>query len=274
MANCPKCGYRLRFIDVKAECPKCGVNLMYYNHQERLAEDADRAEEEHIKMQPKIDRVKFAFAGTKLSIVRLICLFIPIGMLFLPLAHVSVNLPYKSIDADISILNVVMDIVMELKFDILIDMIVGSSITRVAFICYALSIVFVFVAAIFAILNIPFDSVSCSPKGFKRNLTLSGCGIAFTVLSIISFLVFNSQLTSKFGAMYSGSIGIGAFLVILGFAIIIVVNVLIKKQNVPVKYKDISDYIERMEKRNAAKDAAEKAAEEAYVAAQAKVAAE
>ena len=35
-------------IDIKAECPKCGVNLLYYNHQERLALDADKAEEEYI----------------------------------------------------------------------------------------------------------------------------------------------------------------------------------------------------------------------------------
>ncbi len=251
MANCPKCGYKLRMIDVKAECPKCGVNLMYYNHQERLAEDADMAEEEHIRFQPKMDRVKFAFIGTKLSIVRLISLFIPIGMLFLPLAHITVNMPYKTIDANISILNVVMDVLMEMDFGIVFDMISGSDITRVAFITYILSILFILVAAVFAILNIPFDSVSCSPKGFKRNLTLSSCGIGFTILSIISFLVFNSQLTSNFGAMYSGNIGIGSFLVILGFVVVIVLNILIKKQNVPVKYKDLSEYVERMEKRKA-----------------------
>ena len=251
MANCPKCGYKLRMIDIKAECPKCGVNLMYYNHQERLAEDADKAEEEHIRMQPKIDRIKFAFIGTKLSIVRLISLFIPIGMMFLPLAHVTVNMPYKTIDTDISVLNVVMDVLMEMDFGILFDMIGGSDLTRVAFITYLLSILFLLVAAVFAILNIPFDSVSCSPKGFKRNITLSSCGIGFTILSIVSFLVFNSQLSSTFGAMYSGNIGFGSFLVILGFVIIIVVNVLIKKQNIPVKYKDLSEYIERMERRKA-----------------------
>ena len=44
MANCPKCGYKLKFTDFRPECPGCGVNLMYYNHQERLAEDADKAE--------------------------------------------------------------------------------------------------------------------------------------------------------------------------------------------------------------------------------------
>lgn len=251
MANCPKCGYKLRMIDIKAECPKCGVNLMYYNHQERLAEDADKAEEEHIRMQPKIDRIKFAFIGTKLSIVRLISLFIPIGMMFLPLAHITVNAPFKSIDTDISVLNIVMDVIMEMDFGIIFDMIAGSDLTRIAFITYLLSMVFLLVAAVFAILNIPFDSVSCSPKGFKRNITLSSCGIAFTVLSIISFLVFNSQLSSTFGPIYSGNLSFGSFLVILGFVAIIVVNILIKKQNVPVKYKDLSEYIERMDRRKA-----------------------
>lgn len=251
MANCPKCGYKLRMIDIKAECPKCGVNLMYYNHQERLAEDADKAEEEHIRMQPKIDRIKFAFVGTKLSIVRLISLFIPIGMMFLPLAHVTVNAPFKTIDTNISVLNVVMDVLMEMDFGIILDMISGSDLTRVAFITYILSILFLLVAAVFAILNIPFDAVSCSPKGFKRNVALSSCGIAFTILSIISFLVFNSQLSSSFWAIYSGSLSFGSFLVILGFVAIIVVNILIKKQNVPVKYKDLSEYIERMERRRA-----------------------
>ncbi len=249
MANCPKCGYKLRMIDIKAECPKCGVNLLYYNQQERLALDADKAEEEHIKMQPKIDRIKFAFVGTKLSIVRLISFLIPIGVMFLPLASVNVNMPWNTIDKDISILNVVMDIIMNLKFDILLDMITGSDLTRVAFIFYAAAIIFILLAAVFAILNIPFDAVSCSPKGFKRNVTLSSCGIVFTVLSIVSFLIFNSQLTKTFGEMYSGNIGIGGFLVILGFAIIILVNVLIKKQNVPVKYTDVSEYVERIARR-------------------------
>ncbi len=251
MANCPKCGYKLRIFDIKAECPKCGVNLMYYNHQERLTEDADKAEEEHIKLQPKIDRIKFSFAGTKLAIVRLISLFIPIGMLFLPLAHISVQLPYKNIDTDISILNLAMDVVANMKFDVLFAMISESALTRVAFIFYLVSILGVFLAAVIAILNIPFDSVSASPKGFKRNIALSSCGIGFMLLSIVSFFIFNSQLSSNFGAIYSGNIGIGAFLAVIGFVIIIGINIAIKKQNVPVKYKDLSEYIERIEKRKA-----------------------
>lgn len=245
MANCSKCGYKLRMIDVKAECPQCGVNLIYFNHQERLAEDADKAEEEYIRLQPKIDRVKFAFAGTKLSIVRLILLLVPIGMLFLPLAKIKVQMPFNTIDANVSILNLVMDVIAKFEFSIL------SIAPKASVVCYFISILGVLLSAVFAILNIPFVSVSCSPKGFKRNVTLSVCGIAATVISIISFFIFNSQLEASFGAMYSGNIGIGAFLVVVAYLAIIGINIIIKKKNVPVKYKDVSEYVERIEKRKA-----------------------
>ena len=258
MANCPKCGYRLKFTDFKADCPGCGVNLMYYNHQERLNEDADKAEAEHVQMQPKIDRIKFAFVGTKLSIVRLVLLFLPIGMLFLPLVHVEASLPFKNIDMNVSILNVVMDVVMEMNFDVLIAMITGSDLTRVAFIFYVLSILYIFLAAIIAIARIPVISVSCSPKtdGGDRNITLSTLGIIFTAISMISFVIFTTQMSSAFGEMYHGSLSIGGFLVILGFVAGIVIDVLIKKADVPVKYKDISEFVERVEARKAEKAAA------------------
>lgn len=255
MANCPKCGYRLKFTDFRAECPGCNVNLMYYNHQERLAEDADKAEAEHIQMQPKIDRIKFAFIGTKLSIVRLVLLFVPIGMLFLPLAHVQASLPFKDIDMQVSILNVVMDVVAKLNFEVLLDMISGSELTRVAFIFYVLSIIYIFLAAVIAIARIPVIATSCSIKsnGSDRNITLATLGIIFTVLSMISFVIFTTQIASSFGAMYSGSLSIGGFLVILGFVAGIVIEVFIKKADVPVKYKDVSEFEERVERRAAEK---------------------
>ena len=256
MANCPKCGYKLKFTDFKPECPGCGVNLMYYNHQERLAEDADKAEAEHVQMQPKIDRIKFAFIGTKLSIVRLVLLFLPIGMLFLPLVHVEASLPFKNIDMNVSILNVVMDVVMEMNFEVLIDMITGSDVTRVAFIFYVLSIVYIFLAAVIAIARIPVVSVSCSPKtnGGDRNITLSTLGIIFTVISMISFVIFTTQMSGAFGEMYHGSLSIGGFLVILGFVAGIVVDAFIKKADAPVKYKDISEFVERVEARKVEKE--------------------
>lgn len=243
MANCPKCGYKLRMIDFKAECPECGVNLIYFNQDERLAEDADKAEAEHVKMQPKIDRIKFAIKGTKLSIVRLILLFFPIGFLFLPLIHLTIEIPFHSIDMNISILNVVMDGILEGHFGVL------KLFPDSAVICFFIAMGSILVAALFGIANLVCVAMSCSPKGFIRNIVINACGAGFTVISIVSFLVFNSAVTDMLDAIYTGSIGIGAFLVVLSFIAIIVVNIIIKKQNVPVKYTDVSEYVERLKKR-------------------------
>ncbi len=249
MANCPKCGYKLKMTDWRAECPKCGVNLIYYNHQERLAEDADKAEEEHIKFQPKLDRVKFAFAGTKLSILRIILILVPIGMLFLPLANVKcTGLPHHDIDTSFSMMSVINDFEGVLNFGNNFTVFAGSGLATVMF--YA-SLVFVVLIALTSILNLIFCALSCSPVGFKRNVILSSLGCAFGVLGMISFAVFNSQLQAALPDTYSGGVGFGAILVVVGFLLIIGINVLIKKQNVPVKYKDLTDVIERMEKRKA-----------------------
>ena len=127
-----------------------------------------------------------------------------IGMLFLPLAHIKVDMPFNSIDTNVSVLNLAMDVIAKFEFSIL------NAAPLAAIIFYALSILGVLVAAVFAILNIPFVSVSCSPKGFKRNVRLSIGGIVGMLISIISFFIFNAQLESMYGAMYSGNIGDGS----------------------------------------------------------------
>ena len=263
MAYCPKCGYKLRLIDYKPECPKCGVNLMYYNMEERLAADADKAEAEHVKLQPKIDRIKAASVGSKYSIARLVLLFVPIGMLFLPLVQVSANIPFSSIGTtNVSILNLIMDVVASLNFDVLLKMF-SSDMVGGAFICYALSIIFLLLAVVMCVLNLVFVVLSCSPKGIKRNITISSLGIVFTLLSTVTFIIMNSKFNSLFGSIYSGKLSFGPFLVIFGFLLLIGINVLYKKKNIQVKYTDVSEYLARIGKGSVATEEEIKAQEEA-----------
>ncbi len=250
MAICPKCGYRLRLIDYKPECPKCGVNLMYYNMEERLATDADKAEAEHVRMQPRIDRLKAATIGSKWSIARLVLVFVPLGMMFLPMIQVSAKIPFSSIgETSVSLLTLVTEVIMKLNFDILFKMF-SSDLVGPAFICYFLSIVFVMLAAIICVLNLVFVALSCSlnNKGIKRNIVLSSLGIFFMLAGIVTYSVMNSQLTFLFGDMYSGKLSFGAFCVILGFAILLAINIIYIKKGIEVKYTDVSEFLNRIGK--------------------------
>ena len=85
MANCPHCGRKLHLYDWRPECPGCGVNLVFYNSNQALLDESEKAEKEHALSQPRIDRGKAAYAGSKLAIIRIILSLIPIGALFLPL---------------------------------------------------------------------------------------------------------------------------------------------------------------------------------------------
>ena len=85
MAVCPNCGRKLRMTDWKPDCPECGVNLNYFNANERLLVDSEKAEREHARFQPSVDRGKASYAGSKLAILRIVFTLLPVGALFLPL---------------------------------------------------------------------------------------------------------------------------------------------------------------------------------------------
>lgn len=249
MANCPKCAYRLKLTDYKPECPSCGVNLMYYKMEERLAADADKAEAEHIKMQPRVDRLKAATIGSPYAIIRLILIFVPLGMLFLPLVHVSAQIPFSPINTDVSLLTLVSDVLGNLNFDVLTKMF-SSDIVGSAFILYTVSIVFVLLTAVMCVLNLVFVAMSASVnnRGIKRNIVLSSLGIIFMIVGIISFSIMNSKFSSLFTGVYSGKLSFGPFLVILGFLLLIGINALFLIKGIEVKYTDVSEYLERIGK--------------------------
>ena len=79
MAKCPKCGRKLTLFDWKPNCPECGINLVYYGLEDKLLDEADAAEAEHAKLQKKIDRLKAAFIGSKLTIARIFLSLLPIA---------------------------------------------------------------------------------------------------------------------------------------------------------------------------------------------------
>lgn len=89
MAQCPKCGGKLRFYHIKPECPYCGVNVVYYNANARLLAETEAAEIAHAKSQPGVDRAKAASIGSPKAIARLALSALPLGALFLPLAKVT-----------------------------------------------------------------------------------------------------------------------------------------------------------------------------------------
>ena len=255
MAKCPKCGRKLTLLDWKPNCPECGVNLVYYGMEERLMDEADKAEAEHARLQKRIDRLKASFVGSKLAILRIILSVLPIAALLLPLASISFNGPY--IEATTTSINAIeiYNLVSSLDFDALFTMI-GSGVVGSSFIGYAGALVGILLSLVFVILSLLLLMLACSPKGCVRNLIMNSLAIVAAVASIVMFTQFANGITAVFPDFVTdASIGFGIFVYIGMLALLLGLNIYLTINKIEVKYKQCyvggipaEEYFELVEK--------------------------
>lgn len=289
MAKCPKCGRKLTLFDWRPNCPGCGVNLVYYGLEDKLLDEADAAEAEHAKLQKRIDRLKASFAGSKLTVARIVLSLLPIVALLIPLCSVKfTNIPFRGeIGGSVNLITLI-NVFSGLDFDGLFAMFGNATLSGV-FIGYAGALLTLALSLVFVLVSLFALVAACGPKGNVRNIILNSIAIVFSVASIIFFSVFSSNATKVFPEMFTGKIGVGIFVYIAALIALLVLNIVIAKKGTPVKYKPCfvggipaDEYFELVEKGTSkeeirkmmndaldaieAKKAAEKEAEEAVAA--------
>jgi len=236
MANCPKCGVKLKITDWKPNCPKCGVNLVYYGMEERLLADADRAESEHAIFQKRIDRLKASFTGSKLTVLRIVLSVLPVAALFLPLAQVVLNAPFIERNTTVNALSLFgafssMDFggIMALS---------GSGLLGKPALYFMLATVLMVLTMLLLFLNLVFLMLSCSPRGKSRNITVNSLMLVFTGLAIAFFSLCSSGFDAVIPTIFQGSLSFGAYVLVVCLAALLGINLVLAKQGVEVKYKE------------------------------------
>lgn len=267
MANCPHCNYKLSLVDLSVECPVCGVNIPYYNMDETLKREADKAEYEHAKTQPRFDRLKAATIGSTVAKVRIGICLLPLLATLLPLGKEIITLPYSVTNTTVNIISIVKAFT-NLDTGFLFSMI-GYDKVGTAFIGYAIGLVFFALAAVAALLNLIFLIMSCGKKGIQRNVGTAVAGIVCTVIAGVGFVLYTSTLKSVAPEIFQGSLGFGGIGIIAAFAAEIAINLIYKKKGIQVKYTDVSQYLiaydERVKTENG-EETEEVAVEEAVTA--------
>lgn len=254
MAHCPKCGRKLTILDWKPNCPECGVNLVYYGMEERLLDEADAAEAEHAKLQKRLDRLKASFIGSKLTIARIVLSVLPIAMLLLPLCSVTFSGPYiEQTTTNVNAIEIY-NLVSSLDFDSLFAML-GSPLLGTSFIGYAGALVCILLSLVMVIVSLLMLTIACGSKGNPRNITLNSLSIVFAVASIVFFSIFSKNIHAVFPDFVRGSIGFGIFVYIASLVALLVINIVIAKKGVDIKYKQCfvgglpaEEYFELVEK--------------------------
>lgn len=85
MSNCPKCNEKLSPFYMKQNCPKCGTNLVYYDLDNRLQADHEKAMKEQEAVERVLNNIKTSAFGGKEQIARFILMFSPLAWMCLPM---------------------------------------------------------------------------------------------------------------------------------------------------------------------------------------------
>ena len=242
MAKCPKCGHRLRLIDVSQNCPKCGVNIRFYNFEETFYREAKYAELSRAGISAKIRRLKASFLGSKLTKARLAVMLLPLLSLLVPSGKFVLSLIFKQAEISLGAIGLFslvsgggLNFVLGMK-DAAVSGAAFSALLAALF-AYALTAVFA-VAVLFTSL-LGFISIKNMQK---IACTFSALGVAGAVAAMI--------LTARVAALpanpvLSGKMGYGLLLTIVMFGVTFTVNLLLCRKGIPVEYDE--GVLERIE---------------------------
>ncbi len=87
--KCPNCEKEIGRFELSSNCKNCGVNIFYAQQKSLLAEDAKRCELEYATFHILVSKLKTAFIGGKIQIMRIVAMVIAIGAIFVPFASVE-----------------------------------------------------------------------------------------------------------------------------------------------------------------------------------------
>ncbi len=188
MTNCPKCGEHLRLVDWKQHCPHCNCNIVLYDIQERLMQDADKAEVQHYHFQKKVDRMKASFVGSKLAVVRIFTSLIPLVAIVVPWLKGTFNAPFEEFDG-VFTLSSLTDMLDSLNIDSVLALL-NTADGKSAIIVLAASLILLVLSAVLLLVRFGCLTMACGKRGKTRNFTfdiimLFFCGVATVLLMCV-----------------------------------------------------------------------------------------
>ena len=246
MADCPKCNAHLKITDWRPNCPHCGANIVVYDLQERLMKEADIAEVQYYHFQKKVDCIKSAFVGSKLSIVRIFTSLIPIAALFLPIVKIVLSSPFEEYDGNMGLLDIynLFD-----KIDVgVFARLIQNEATFMPGIMFTVAVAGLLLSVVVMLLHFILNMFACFPHGKIRNFAGD---IIFIFLIVLSMACFAFIPENSF---VSGSLGIGAFIYLALAVLNFVIDILCFREKIEVKHSQcfvggipIEEYFEMVE---------------------------
>lgn len=233
--KCPNCNKEIGRFELAPDCKHCGVNIFYAQQEALLTEDAKRCELEYATFHILTAKLKNAFVGGKIQIMRIVAMVLAIGAIFVPFATVEANFSLFSARFSFGAfgiyqaftdgtLNALLNLY-EYTPEITISLFALLGLIVLIF----FSGLGVFVALILSFINIQ--------KAAKKTQILSSIGIAFSAISLVLSIVLPKIVSTT--PFVDAKFGVGSIACIAVLMFIFVLNKLIVAKNIQPEIKEI-----------------------------------
>ena len=238
MAVCPKCNKKIPVYHIGQLCPHCNVNIRFYDFDKKFYHDAKKAELSLAKVGIFIAHAKANYVGSKLAIIRLCTMILPLLSLLVPYASATISQPFYNGKLSLSALGL-FNAFSDGSLNYIMAMKSGGP-DRVAFTALFAAVAGIAAVAVFAVLIILLTILSIINirKMPKVLCTVSLLGIAATAAAAVLCFRFPQAAQQGDGVILSGSVSFGYIISVIAFAVVFVINLLIIKKGLNVVYKE------------------------------------
>ena len=233
--KCPKCNKEIGRFELAPDCKHCGVNIFYAQQEALLTEDAKRCELEYATFHILTAKLKNAFIGGKIQIMRIVAMVLAIGAIFVPFATVEAS--FATFSAKISfgawgIYQAFSDgtLTAVLNMNSYASELTFSSLALLALIV----LIFLSGFGVFGALILSFINIQ---KAAKKAQALSAIGVVFSLLAMVCSLAMKTIVASV--PFIEAKPGVGSIACLAVLVFIFILNRLIVTKNIQPEIKGI-----------------------------------
>lgn len=234
--KCPKCGGEIHLFDLRPNCKHCGVNIMYFTQHEGLVRDAKRTELESAVARMVIARIKAAFIGGKLQILRMIAVIGAVCILMLPYIGVHYTLPFFDKKFSVGLIGLIQsfgDGMLLKQLDFVKSAVFSKPAAAEAAVLLLFVIILLVDVLIFGAFCIGFINLTKTTK-FMKSMSLIGAVIALITQAAVIVIRF-AVPESGFASVIMGFGALGSFAV---FVIMFLINGALLKKGIEPTYRE------------------------------------
>ena len=233
--KCPKCNKEIGRFEIAPNCKHCGVNIFYAQQESLLTEDAKRCELEYATFHILTAKLKNAFIGGKIQIMRIVAMVLAIGAIFVTFATIEANFSMFSAKFSFGAFGIYQAFT-DGTLNTVLNLCEYTPELTISLLLLLALIVLIFLSGlgVFITLVISFTNIQ---KTAKKAQILSVIGMIFSAVAFVLNLSLPKILSDI--SFVNVKFGVGSFACFAVLMLIFVLNRLIVTKNIQPKIKEI-----------------------------------